>query len=150
MTASAAGTCSNITPCLRYRDALNAIDWLGSAFGFKKQLVVPHPDGSIAHAQLALGPGMFMLGSVPGEVNAMSGMLKQPDEVEGFETQSPYIMVPDADSVYATAKAAGATIVREVRDESYGGRAFRCRDVEGHPWHVGTFNPWGPRPVPMN
>ncbi|HEY6251202.1 MAG TPA: glyoxalase, partial [Candidatus Angelobacter sp.] len=24
----------------------------------------------------------------------------------------------------------------------YGGRAFTCRDPEGHLWNVGSYDPW--------
>ena len=54
----------NIIPALRYRDAPAAIEWLCNVFGFAKHLVVPGPEGNIAHAQLTLGNGMVMLGSV--------------------------------------------------------------------------------------
>jgi len=39
------------------------IEWLCRVSGFEKLLVVPLPDGSIAHAELKLGPGLIMLGS---------------------------------------------------------------------------------------
>ena len=52
-----------IIPAMRYRDAPAAIDWLCRAFGFEQHLVVPGPDGTIAHAQLTFGNGMIMLGS---------------------------------------------------------------------------------------
>jgi uncharacterized glyoxalase superfamily protein PhnB len=66
----------------------------------------------------------------------------QPDEIGGRETQSPYVVVADADAVYATAKAAGAQIVIDIKDESYGGRGFTCRDLEGRLWSFGTYDPW--------
>lgn len=53
-----------VIPCLRYRNAVGAIDWLCAAFGFEKHAVYPNDDGTIAHAQLTLGNGMIMLGSV--------------------------------------------------------------------------------------
>ena len=64
MSSTAKNTRATVVPCLRYRDAPKAIDWLGSVFGFEKQLVVPNEDGTIAHAQLSFGNGMVMLGSV--------------------------------------------------------------------------------------
>jgi hypothetical protein len=54
---------STVIPCLRYRDAPRMIEWLCSAFGFKRHLVVDDDQGGIAHAQLTLGSGMIMLGS---------------------------------------------------------------------------------------
>src|SRR5213592_462771 len=53
----------NIFPALRYKNAAAALEWLGRAFGFEKQMVVPGPEGTIAHAQMKLGPGVIMLGS---------------------------------------------------------------------------------------
>jgi uncharacterized glyoxalase superfamily protein PhnB len=131
-----------VIPGLRYRDAPAAIEWLCRVFGFEKHLVVPGEGGTIAHAQLAFGNGMVMLGSV---VDSEFGrLMKQPDEVGGVETQSPYLVVDDADAVYKRAKAAGATIVIDIKDEDHGGRGFGCRDLEGHLWYVGTYDPWAP------
>ena len=33
-------------------------------------------------------------------------------------------------------------MVLDIRDMDYGGRAFTCRDLEGHLWNVGTYDPW--------
>lgn len=133
---------SSVIPCLRYRDAVAAIEWLCDNFGFTKQLVVPNEDGTIAHAQLSLGRGMIMLGSVQQEENEYGKLVTQPDEIGGLETQSVYLVVDDADAVYEHAKKAGATIMMEIKDEDYGGRGFTCRDPQGHLWTVGTYNPW--------
>jgi uncharacterized glyoxalase superfamily protein PhnB len=75
---------------------------------------------------------MIMLGSVPKTETEFGRLLKQPDEVGGAETRSPYVVVSDADAVYARAKAAGARIAIEIKDEDYGGRDFGCYDLEGH------------------
>ena len=131
---------ATMIPCLRYRDAPAAIEWLCRAFGFEKHLVVPSEDGTIAHAQLSFGNGMVMLGSVLE--SEFGRLMKQPDEIGGAETQTAYVIVSDADAIYARAKAAGATIVMEIKDEDYGGRGFTCRDPEGHLWSFGTYDPW--------
>jgi len=136
----AKNTRATVIPCLRYRDAPAAIKWLCSTFGFEEQLVVPNPDGTIAHAQLRFGNGMIMLGSV---VDSEYGrLIKQPDEIGGAETQSAYVIVSDADAIYQRAKAAGAKIVLDIKDEDYGGRGFTCRDLEGRLWTLGTYDPW--------
>lgn len=141
MSDFAKNTKATVIPCLRYRDAPTAIEWLCRAFGFEKHLVVPNQDGTIAHAQLSFGAGMVMLGSVLE--SEFGRLMKQPDEIGGAETQTAYVIVSDADAVYAQAKAAGATIVMEIKDEDYGGRGFTCRDPEGHLWNFGTYDPWG-------
>jgi len=133
-------TRATIIPCLRYRNASAAIDWLCDVFGFEKMLVVPAPDGTIAHAQLSFGNGMIMLGSV--YQNEFGKNMKQPDEIGGCETQCPYVVVADADVIYARVKAAGAKIVLDIKDEDYGGRGFTCMDLEGHIWSIGTYDPW--------
>jgi len=137
-----AKTCtSTVIPGLRYRDALAAIDWLVRAFGFEKQGVYMGPNNTVMHAQLTFGNGMIMLGSVDNG-REYSKLIAQPDEIDLRETQSPYLIVNDADATYATAKAAGATIVFDIKDMDYGGRAFTCRDLEGHLWNIGTYDPW--------
>jgi uncharacterized glyoxalase superfamily protein PhnB len=131
-----------VIPYLRYRHAVDAIEWLCDTFGFQEQLVVPNPDGTIAHAQLGFGNGMIMLASVAE--SEYGRLMKQPDEIGGYETQSVYVIVADADAIYHRAKAAGAKIEIEIKDEDYGGRGFTCRDLEGHIWSFGTYDPWDP------
>jgi uncharacterized glyoxalase superfamily protein PhnB len=142
MSSFAKNCKATVIPCLRYRNAPAAIEWLCRAFGFEKQTVYPNADGTIAHAQLTFGNGMIMLGSVMD--TEYGRMTKQPDEIGGAETQSPYVIVSDADVIYASAKAAGAQMVIDIRDESYGGRGFSCRDLEGRLWSFGTYDPWAP------
>ncbi|RZL10380.1 MAG: glyoxalase [Rubrivivax sp.] len=142
MSTSSSNSRATVVPCLRYRDAHQAIDWLCAAFGFERHAVHANADGSIAHAQLSLGNGMIMLGSVTPERSAWSQAIRQPDELGGVETQAPYLVVDDADEVYRRALAAGATVVIDIKDEDYGGRGFTCRDLEGRLWSVGTYEPW--------
>ena len=134
---------STAIPCLRYRDAPRAIDVLCRVLGFQAQLVVAGEDGSIAHAQLVLGGGMVMLGSVDND-SEYGKLVRQPDEIGGFETQSAYVVIGDADAVLARAEAEGWVVVIPIRDEDYGGRGFSVRDHEGRLWNVGTYDPWSP------
>ena len=142
MSTAAKAIKASIIPCLRYRNAPAMIDWLCRTFDFERHLVVPNPDGSIAHAQLSFGNGMVMLGSVQPVETEFGRLIKQPDEIGGAETQSAYVVVADADAVYTRAKAAGARIAIDIKDEDYGGRAFSCYDPEGHLWNFGSYNPW--------
>jgi uncharacterized glyoxalase superfamily protein PhnB len=125
---------------MRYRNAPAAIEWLCKAFGFEKQLAVPDQDGGIAHAQLTFDNGMIMLSSVGGGM--FGKLMKLPEEIGGCETQSAYVIVADCDAHYARAKAAGAVMLRDVQDEDYGGRGYTCRDLEGHIWSFGSYDPW--------
>jgi uncharacterized glyoxalase superfamily protein PhnB len=130
MTNQAKACRSTIVPSLRYRNALAAIDWLIHAFGFEKQAVYLGPDNTtVMHAQLTFGNGMVMLGSVDNG-GEFGKLMVQPDEIGLRETKGVYLIVSDADAVHATAKAAGAEMVLDLRDMDYGGRAFTCRDLE--------------------
>ena len=140
MPSPATNTRATLIPCLRYRDASAAIEWLCKAFGFEKMLVVPEGKDRIAHAQLSFGNGMIMLGSLSD--NAYGRLLTQPHEIGGAQTQTVYAIVTDPDAVCARAKAAGAEIVIDIKDEDYGGRGFTCRDPEGHIWTFGSYDPW--------
>jgi len=131
---------STIMPALRYKNAPAAIDWLCHVFGFQKHAVYPGPNNTIGHAELKLGDGMIMLGS--GKDDAYGRGFRSPGDLGGFETRSAYIIVDNADAVYARAKAAGGIILREIQNTDYGSREFSVKDLEGHSWSVGTYDPW--------
>jgi uncharacterized glyoxalase superfamily protein PhnB len=135
---------ATIIPGLRYRDAMAMIEWLGRAFGFEKQAVYSSPDGVVMHAQLTFGNGMIMLGTV-NNTKPLANLEKQPEELGGAETQAPYLVVSDIDTIYANAKNAGAKMLLDIQQQAHGGKAFCCSDPEGHVWHVGTFDPWESR-----
>ena len=140
MADTAKTTAATVIPTMRYNDATAAIAWLCEAFGFEKHIVVPGEDGTIVHAQLVFGNGMVMLGSA--RASEFDNHQKPPSALGGAVSQSPYIIVDDADKHYARAVAAGAEIVIEIRDEDYGGRDYSCRDPEGHVWNFGSYDPW--------
>ncbi len=131
---------ASIIPTLRYEDAPAAIAWLCHAFGFREHLVVPGENGGIAHAQLLFGNGMIMLGSARDD--AFGAIQKAMSDKNGPVTQSAYIVVDDVDAHSRQALAAGATVVMQPEDQAYGGRLYACRDLEGHLWSFGSYNPW--------
>jgi uncharacterized glyoxalase superfamily protein PhnB len=135
-------TRANVIPCLRYRDAPAAIDWLCKNFGFEKQLVVPGENNTILHAQLSFGNGMIMLGSADGIDSAYGKLIRQPADIGGAATQTICVVVNDADLVYDRVRSAGMDIILDIKDEDYGGRSFTCRDLEGHIWTFGTYDPF--------
>ncbi|MBK3756697.1 VOC family protein [Stutzerimonas frequens] len=140
MSPQSKNTSATLIPCLRYRDVAAAIDWLCRAFGFECRRLYKDELIGITHAQLAFGNGMVMVAPV---VDSEYGrQLRQPDEIGGASTQGIYVIVNSADALYAQAKAAGAQIAIELKDEDYGGRSFTCHDPEGHLWSFGTYDPW--------
>ncbi len=145
MHTPACNTVASVIPCLRYRDAPAAIDWLCRTFGFQRKLVVPGEDGQVLHAELTYASpnganGMLMLGSSVRD-NAYGRLMRHVDEAGG-NTQSLYLVVADPDALFRSAQAAGAEIVIDIKDEDYGGRGFTCRDPEGHVWSFGSYDPW--------
>lgn len=134
MTEPARAT-GNIYPSLSYDDAPAAIEWLCRAFGFSKRLVVPSPDGGVRHSELSLEGGVIMVSSArPGE-NRLS-----PRSLRGVN-QALSVRIADPDAHCARAVGAGATVLREVRDEEYGSRGYMVKDLEGHHWYFGTYHP---------
>jgi len=134
-----AGNGASVIPTLHYRDGKAAIDWLCRAFGFSAQAVYEGENGEIAHAQLTLGTGMIMLGSAETEY----ARLVQAPKAGAPATQGIYVVVKEVDAHYARAKAEGAEIVIDIKDEDYGGRDYTARDPEGHVWTFGSYDPWG-------
>jgi uncharacterized glyoxalase superfamily protein PhnB len=133
---------STIIPCLRYRDAHAAIEWLCKAFGFTRNAVYENEQGGVEHAQLTYGNGMVMLGEVRD--NEFGRHIAQPDEIGGRETQCACVIVANCKSHYQQAKAAGAVIVDEYSEKEYGGAGYSCHDPEGHLWYFGSYDPWQP------
>ena len=136
-------THSTAIPSMLYRNAPGAIEWLSRVFGFEQHAVYPGPGNTIMHAELTLGGGMIMLGSVND--NASRRHMKLPAELGGTQTHGVNLIVKDADEVYARAEAAGAEIVEAIEDKPFGGRGFACRDPEGYIWNVVTYDPWAPK-----
>ena len=130
----------NIIPGMRYRDAPAAIEWLCRAFGFSRHLVVPDDEGGIAHAQLALGNGMIMLGSYRDE-NEYDRLVRLPQDAGG-STQAAYIVIEDIEDHYQRAVDAGARVVYELAEQDYGGKLYSALDPEGHLWNFGSYDPW--------
>ena len=103
---------SGIIPTMRYKDASKAIEWLCNAFGFEKHLVVLGEDGTIVHTQLSFGNAMIMLGS---EIdNEYGQLLRTLKDLNGFNTQAPYIVVEEVDEHYQRAITSGAKIVLDI------------------------------------
>jgi len=116
-----------ITPYLYYQDVAAAVDFMVRAFGFTERLRLPGPGGRIAHAEVALGDGVVMMGN-PG-----SERVNHPQV--GHATQLIYVYVDDVDAHLEDAKRAGATIITGLEDKVYGDRSYLAEDPEGHQWN---------------
>ena len=134
---------SRIIPALKYKDAKKAIQWLCDAFDFEENAVYESEDGKVAHAQLTYKGNMIMLGSSDGD-SPYSKLIRQPEDIGGFETQSPYIIIDDdeIDAHYEKAKKHGAKMALGLEVQDYGGKNYTCYDPEGHLWSFGSYDPW--------
>lgn len=121
-----------VYPAFKYDDAPAAIDWLEKAFGLKRGLVVPGPDGGVAHAEMSIGAGGVMLGSKRAPT---------PQDPWAATPFGLYVVVEDIDTHFANAKAAGARIVEEINDTDYGSRQYSALDPAGTVWCFGTYRP---------
>ena len=132
---------SSLIPSLRYRDAHAAIDWLERALGFTRHAVYTGPENTVAHAELRHGRGMIMLGSATNP-SPQGRWYTTPEDAGGRVTSPLYLVVADCAPFWASVQAAGAELVMELQDMSYGGKAFAVRDPEGYLWSVGEYDPW--------
>jgi uncharacterized glyoxalase superfamily protein PhnB len=107
-----------IVPWLIYRDVSKAIEWLCGAFGFTERLRTPEePDGTIHHAQLAVGAGSVVLTS-------------------GTDVRPASLLVPvaDVDAHFERAAEFDKRIVNPPKTHNYGERQYNAEDPEGHRW----------------
>jgi uncharacterized glyoxalase superfamily protein PhnB len=114
-----------VTPYLLYEDGAAAIEFLTEAFGFREEMRTGSEGGMHAELEVAPDGGRIYLGQ-------RSTGFRNPAVVG--KTSLVYVIVDDVDGHYAHAKAAGAQIVDEPKDQSYGYRHYGCADPQGHDW----------------
>jgi uncharacterized glyoxalase superfamily protein PhnB len=125
---------ATVWPVLIYDDARAAIRFLVDAFGFEETAVYAADDDEsrVVHAELRWpSGGGVMLGS--------SGAGQEPFSSLPRGTANIYVVADEPDALFKQATAAGAEVVRELRDEDYGSRGFTVRDPEGNLWSFGTY-----------
>jgi len=117
---------------------MSAIEWLCNHLGFKKKVVFSQDD-IVHHAQLTHGQGMIMVGSKrDGDYDKH---ISSPSDLGGANTQSAYIYVADIKQHYEDVVSKNIEIAIPYQVEPHGA-GFTCRDLEGHLWSFGDFNPW--------
>ena len=117
---------------LTLRDADTMIGWL-TAIGFTEHATYrDEGDPSVIQHAEWLWPdaGGIMLGT------------RRDDSLnQGAGPAAAYVVTSDPDAVFDRAVAAGATVVREMVDQDYGGRGGSVRDPEGNLWSFGDYQP---------
>jgi len=113
-----------VTPYLVVKGVAGLVEFLKEAFDAEETERMTAPDGSVVHAEVRIGDSMVMMGEAGGSGAPMPAML--------------YLYVPDADASYERALRAGASSVRELRNEFYGDRTGGVSDPFGNQWWLAT------------
>ncbi|MGH9901367.1 MAG: VOC family protein [Pyrinomonadaceae bacterium] len=122
----------SVTPYLCVSDAASAIEFYKQAFGATELMRMPAPGGKIGHAEIKIGDSHIMLADEFPEMD-----FRSPQAVGGSPVQF-YVYVEDVDAQAAQAVAAGAKLLKEVKDEFYGDRSGKLADPFGHIWNIAT------------
>lgn len=136
---------NSVTPVLTYPDVVAAVAWLTRVFGF-----IEHVRIGDHRAQLGYGDGALIV------ADASHGRRPPGADASSLHTQSVMVRVENLDAHYQTVVAAGATILNEPADHSYGERQYAVADLAGHRWMFtesiadvapedwggSTVNPW--------
>ncbi len=113
----------SVTPFLTVKGADRAIEFYKSAFGAVEKFRMPGPNGKIMHAELSIGDSTIM----------MSDAINDPPTASSL-----YVYVPDADTVFARAVKAGATVKMPLADMFWGDRYGSVSDPYGNTWAIAT------------
>ncbi len=114
----------SVTPYLIAQGAAAVIDFMKRAFAAEERVRMDGPEGSIGHAEVAIGDSVVMLGDAGAEWSAMPAFI--------------HLYVEDCDAAYQRALDAGGTSVREPTDQFYGDRSATVRDPAGNMWGIAT------------
>jgi uncharacterized glyoxalase superfamily protein PhnB len=126
-------------PYLRVHSTAEAIDFYARAFDARELFRLTEPSGRIGHAEIKIGPATIML----ADENPEHG-IPGPRSLGGT-SMSIHLHVADVDAAFTQAVAAGASVVRPLKDQFYGERSGTIRDPFGHEWllggHLETLTP---------
>jgi PhnB protein len=114
-----------ITPQLVVDDAHKLLAFLKKAFGASGEQMMPGPDGkTVMHGFARIGDCAVFFSDAPGFAKPTRANL--------------FLYVPDADSVYRQATAAGAKPVVPLADMFWGDRWGMVEDPFGNVWQIAT------------
>ena len=120
-----------LTPYITVDNAAEAIDFYVKAFDGKELMRLSDPnDGRIGHAEVQLGDAKLMISDEFPDFGAVG------PAVLGGTPVKLVLSVAAADETFAKAVAAGATSLREMRDEFHGHRSGQIMDPFGHIWFI--------------
>ena len=121
-----------VTPYLIVSDGAAAIDFYTSILGATERMRMGGPDGKIGHAEIEIGESVIMLADEHPQMGA-----RGPKTIGGTPVFI-HVYVEDADRVFESAIAAGATSLQPMEEKFYGDRSGSFEDPFGHQWNVAT------------
>jgi PhnB protein len=121
---------TNLEPFLNVSNGPDAIEFYKSAFEANVLFLIPPETGSTI-AQLEIAGATFWLADESPEYQNPS------PSTLGASTVRLVLTVDDPDAVFNRAVAAGAAVVWPIKDQDYGWRMGRIRDLFGHHWEIG-------------
>jgi uncharacterized glyoxalase superfamily protein PhnB len=113
-----------LTPYLALENSKRFIQFIKDAFGAQEKLVVPSPEGGVAHAKIAIGDSILEMSDARGPYRPMPCGI--------------HLYVPDTDAVYEQALRAGAKSLMPPKDQPYGERSGGVIDPFGNQWFIAT------------
>ncbi len=114
----------NVTPYLHPIGTPRLIDFMKKAFDAEEVFRAEDDAGTVYHAKIRIGDSIIAMGETHGSFHPLQPVL--------------HVYVPDADSTYRQALAAGAVSVSEPADLPYGERCGAVRDAFGNTWYIAT------------
>ncbi len=124
---------TSITPYIIARPAAKFIEFLKSSFEGTERLRMPAPDGSVMHAEVAIG----------------NGSIEVSDGNEEYPTAPAaiHLYVDDPDATYARTLQAGSTsFYAPTDDHPSGDRWGAVKDPFGNHWYIAKPRGWTPGP----
>ena len=120
-------------PYLCVKGAAGAIKFYENAFGAVSTMApMLSPDGRVGHAEFKIGDAPVMISDEYPEINVLS------PQTLGGSAVMIVLTVPNVDALANQAVAAGAKLLRPVKDQEYGRRSGQLLDPFGHRWDIGT------------
>jgi uncharacterized glyoxalase superfamily protein PhnB len=115
-----------LVPYLTFRDGAASLRFLTEALGFEVVTEQRSEDGGVVHAELRRDDAVVMGGEGDARAGAAPGL---------------YLVTDEVDATFERAVALGADVVFGPEDTEWGTRRARLRDLDGHEWSLGSYQP---------
>lgn len=122
----------SVTPYLYVAGGAAALDFYKKAFNAVELFRMPGPDGKIGHAEFKIGDSPIMLADEHPQMGAVG------PKTLGGQSSSIMLYVENSDALSEQAIAAGAKVLRPIKDQFYGDRSCTVEDPFGHVWTIST------------